>query len=243
LELSIDPDGTYHVGYTSPVGVDVVLHIDALCKYSTFFNHYLRIIKIEQSISKSWISIVGLFRKQFNGLVYLQSVDELMRRMNYLRSRLWKWVHGLRYVVCFEVIQPAWTMLVNTNHETLDSLIHSHDHYISTIIERSFVRNNQLVNVLSVLERYINCEMAIHTELDACMHNDVDISPFRFKNIHELLSDIDDSFSVGIDEFDVHIQALSQISSDMGKQEFYDRLRSQLNGIFVEVEETYKVLA
>jgi hypothetical protein len=242
IELSIGSDGaSYHVEYNAPPAIDVVVHPEILAKYSACFTHYLRIIRLERLLSKSWMSIVGLFRKQFNGLVYLQGVDELTRQMNYLRSRLWKWVHAFRFVVCFEVVQPAWTALINQIEirdtcNDLDSLIIAHEEYMKSIYEGMFIRSDHLVNVLDALDRFIKCEMAIHTELESSMQNDLDVSPFRFKNIHELLVDIDDSFTVAADEFDVHLQALAQISSDIHKQEFYDRVRSHLTATYYDQE-------
>jgi len=218
------------IKYNPPSPVDVVLHSDALGIYEQCFYHYFRIISLEKSVSKSWVSITAMSRKQFNGIMYLGSVDVLLREVNFLRARLWFWIHELRYVICYEVLEKNWRNFSSQiATDSLDNLIELHDQYIKNIRDGMFVGNRLLDDVLVVIERFINAEIGVYAELDACMQTDIDISPFKFKNIMELLKDMDDAFAQAVEEFDIHLRDFSVVSH----QEFYQRVRFQLSREFL----------
>lgn len=182
LSFSTGPKCTgfdvFSLTYTVSAPIDVVLTPDVVREYSKCFVLLFNSIRRETNLSETWkeLAYAGKF-----------SHAKILDNLQSVRADMWLFVHELRAVYCYEVIERAWVDFEQKVVEAgdLDALVFIHQTYLDSVTRGLFCEFAQFEACLAVVDRFTTALPLMLGELD---------DPSSFSNMESLIEDIHDSF-------------------------------------------------
>jgi gamma-tubulin complex component 3 len=142
---------------------------EQLDQYKLVFSLLFRIKKIEFLLNYTWRQSATLQHAlsttaQYNGITVSTNANyttacALLRKISILRQSMMHLIINLKSYLMFEVLEGGWLVLEKSiqTAKTLDQVIEAHDNYLSSIVTKSFIRQDQQQqqqgpHILSLLE-------------------------------------------------------------------------------------------
>lgn len=209
--------------------LEVVICPDSLGKYRKMFTWLFRVVRCENALGEVWRDLQSLGRNQ-NVLCNLDNVGLLMDKANTVRSEIWWFVHTLRAVLCYEVIEARSIEFMRNLEQctSIDSMVQVHHKFLNDIVNMSLLENDhqavfdQVNAILTLAIRVANAMPAILGELQHAIRSNEDLLQFRFDNISALLDDFHDIYG---DAYNAFMDRLEERSLDENYQSLIERFQ------------------
>ena len=234
--LQIDPSDTgfeiFYVDYLVEDAIEVVVSSDVLQQYRQFFMFLWRILKAEHALGEVWRDLQAAGRHQ-NVFTHLPNVEALVHKANIVRSEIWWFVHTLRGVMSYEIVEPRWNDFITKVEacRNLDEIVRIHNACIDSLSigllhnESDAGIREKIGEILNVSLRLAKAFPSILAELSTAMATNEDVSEFRFSNISALLDDFRDMFNEAYNTF-------MDLVEEKAADEFYQTLSERFNWNF-----------
>ena len=234
--LSI-PTGVTDTGYdvfslsyvvTSPT--DAVLTPDAITEYRKCFSWIWKLVRCESVLASAWKELVTISRRADRVRhLPMASTNELILKCNVVRADTWWFIHEMRSVVAYEVVDAAWISFQSqlSSCTDLDRVIDCHEAYLESIVRGLFLApgdddlHAELDTIFRTVIRLSNCLPSILSELGAAIQTGEDVSEFRRSNMEALLDDIEGTYTEAYDAF---MDLLEGRRDSQTRGEFFNRL-------------------
>ncbi len=139
----------FSLDYHVDVPLNTVLTPEVMNKYLKIFNFLWRMKRVEHSLSSTW-------RKHMNLAHNIKDIPDLaadLRKFYKLRNEMIHFIYNLQYYMMFEVLECSWQELVldMKSASDLDQLVAAHAKYLNTIMGKSLLTSDALLNDLTTL--------------------------------------------------------------------------------------------
>lgn len=210
--LQIDPSDTgfeiFYIDYLVEDALEVVVSPDVMQQYRQFFMFLWRVLRAENALGEVWRDLQAVGRHQ-NVFSQLPNVEALVRKANVVRAEIWWFIHTLRGVMSYEIVDPRWNEFITKVEtcRTLDEIVRIHSECIDSLSQGLLHNKNdgdlreKIGEILGVALRMSNAFPSILAELSTSVATVEDVSEFRFSNIMALLDDFSDVFNESYNTF------------------------------------------
>lgn len=122
--------------------IDVILTDSNARKYLKIFHELWRLKRVEFALGTSW-------RRYMTGergmLHHVKIVSKDWRTVRGVNDAMMHFICQLQYYILYEVIEDSWAVLqkeISNSVCDLDTIIHAHDKYVSTIVEKALLNKD-----------------------------------------------------------------------------------------------------
>ena len=219
------------INYSVLSPIDVVLTPDAMRVYQRCFSSIWETVRCESILAGIWKELVVMQRQMSQHSLPLAA--ELLFKCNFIRSDLFWFIHELRSVICYEVVQTEWNRFANAvagSHD-LDRLIECHDEHLKRLTTGLFLcmgdddLNEEIHNIFNSVHRFANSFPAIQFELVEAIDIKTDLSEYRHGNMEGLVEDIHESFHSALVAF---MDLVEERKQDEERSDFFNRISDRL---------------
>lgn len=219
------------INYSVLSPIDVVLTPDALRVYQRCFSSIWETVRCESILAGLWKELVVMERKMSQHSLPLAA--ELLFKCNFIRSDLFWFIHELRSVICYEVVQTEWNGFASAvaGSHNMDKLIACHDEYLQRLTTGLFLStgdddlNEEIHNIFNSVHRFANSFPAILSELLEAIDIKTDLSEYRHGNMEGLVEDIHESFHSALVAF---MDLVEERKQDEERSDFFNRISDRL---------------